>query len=86
MSTKHLLCCVVLIGVQLNTVSAQSVRWEVADGGNGHWYEVIQGLIDAIFGGIQRVINWPDAYFIAQVHGGSLVTMTSSDEIESSTL
>ncbi|QEG35958.1 lectin-like protein [Bythopirellula goksoeyrii] len=82
MDTRLLFCFAVLTGVQHGEVRAEHVRWEIADGGNGHWYEVFQGPTDSYFNGVQRVINWPEAQLNAQAQGGYLATVTSSEENE----
>jgi hypothetical protein len=47
------------------------VLWTLAEGGNGHFYEVVSSP-----GGI----NWPDAESYAEAHGGYLATITSARE------
>lgn len=59
-------------------VSAESVRWEVGDGGNGHWYEVFTG--PEIQPGVPRFISWTDANLDAQARGGYLATIMSGAE------
>ena len=70
MNTCRLLCCVALAVVHLGVATAQPVRWEVDNGGNGHFYEVFQGPADSFFGGIQHVITWSNAFAQAQARGG----------------
>jgi hypothetical protein len=47
-----------------------AVEWRVADGGNGHWYELV----------LSGPITWPDARAACEVRGGHLVTPTSAAE------
>lgn len=49
--------------------SANAIRWEVADGGNGHWYELVQ--VDTTI---------PDAIVEAAARGGYLATFTEPGE------
>jgi hypothetical protein len=58
------------------------VRWEVADGGNGHWYEIFKGPANSIFNGVSGVITWSDAQQSAQAQGGYLATITTTEENE----
>jgi hypothetical protein len=48
-----------------------AVEWRLADGGNGHFYQVV-----AVDGGV----NWPEANKRALAAGGHLVTITSEAE------
>ena len=50
---------------------AQLVEWPVAEGGNGHFYEVVQRV-----GGI----TWGNANLAATNRGGYLATITSAEE------
>ena len=50
---------------------AQLVEWPVAQGGNGHFYEVVQRV-----GGI----TWGNANLAATNQGGYLATITSAEE------
>src|SRR5687768_404607 len=50
---------------------SQLVQWGVAEGGNGHFYEVV-----AAPGGI----TWGNAGFSATDRGGYLATITSAEE------
>lgn len=61
-----------LLFISLNAV-ADWVQWEVDDGGNGHFYEVI-----VVPGGI----TWPDANLAAlrRNHNSHLATITSEEE------
>ena len=60
--------------------SAELVRWEAADGGNGHWYEVLTGPMSTL--GVPSFISWTDASFDAEARGGYLATITSAAENE----
>jgi hypothetical protein len=53
-------------------LSAAPVRWEISDGGNGHWYEAVS----------DPDINWTDATqaTLARGDGWHLVTITSGAE------
>jgi hypothetical protein len=50
--------------------SAQPVQWRVEDGGNGHWYELIQGF------------TWHDSKTAAESKEGELASPTSVGENE----
>jgi hypothetical protein len=47
------------------------VQWTIAEGGNGHWYEVILGSY-----------TWQEASDSATSVGGHLATLTSAEENE----
>jgi hypothetical protein len=49
---------------------ADAVEWRVADGGNGHWYEVRDW----------GATGWANARFLAESVGGHLATLTTSAE------
>jgi MYXO-CTERM domain-containing protein len=53
----------------ISAANATPVEWSVADGGNGHWYELNKTLL-----------NWNDAETAAESQGGYLATITSSAE------
>ena len=57
------------LGMQfLNTgAHANPIRWEMADGGNGHLYEVIQDRL-----------TWTEANAAARSRGGYLATLTTT--------
>ncbi len=46
-------------------------QWKTVDGGNGHWYQVVQ---------VSAGINWSDADAVAKAEGGYLATITSAEE------
>jgi hypothetical protein len=58
--------------------SAARVRWEVAAGGNGHWYEALTG--PEIEPGVPSFITWTSAQLDAVARGGYLATITSAAE------
>ena len=64
---------VILASTQLGAM-ASPIRWEVSDGGNGHWYE---GIVVGTEG-----ISWFDAQADAVVLGGYLACITSAEENE----
>lgn len=80
MDRQLLMSLIVLIVWTCGTVEAQPVRWEVADGGNGHWYEARLGPL--LSNGVPSVIIWDDAYLNAEAAGGYLATITSPAENE----
>ena len=49
--------------------SSAATQWNVANGGNGHWYEVVDGTL-----------KWSDAKGTAEQSGGYLATLTSDGE------
>ena len=56
--------------------SAVPIQWTVAEGGNGHWYDVVgEG-----FSGITEGFYWNDARADAEARGGYLATPTSASE------
>lgn len=56
----------------------QPVRWDVGDGGNGHWYEVLTGPL--LSNGVPSVVTWSDANLSAESRGGYLATISSPAE------
>ena len=57
--------------VSMSALAGDAVQWRVADGGNGHWYQMfvpVQGL------------TWNAAASIATARGGHLATLTSIAE------
>ena len=54
-------------------VADARVEWKVADGGNGHWYQVVPA---------EDGITWHDANARANSLGGYLATITSREENE----
>ena len=64
--------CAVAAGLSVASVaSAAPVQWAVADGGNGHWYEVVVA---------EGGISWSIAKTAAEEAGGYLAVVTSSAE------
>ena len=61
-----------VIAFASSTVFAQStaVQWRVADGGNGHWYELVY----------EGHPSWTQAMLLAEQRGGHLATLTSQSE------
>ena len=61
-----------LSAITTSAAVAAPVQWTVADGGNGHWYEVIAA----------PAISWNEANAVAQASGGiwHLATITSQAE------
>ncbi|MBC8310607.1 MAG: hypothetical protein ISR75_06870 [Phycisphaerales bacterium] len=49
---------------------AGAVQWSIEEGGNGHWYATV----------LTESLCWSDAKIAAEVLGGYLVTITSSNE------
>ena len=64
-----LLLAVLIAPMQVSWASP--VQWEVSEGGNGHWYEVIY---------VPTGTTWMDAYDGAEARGGYLATITSEQE------
>ena len=60
----------VVVAVLASTISAASVEWPKAVGGNGHFYEAV-----AVPG-----ITWTEAQLAAEAKGGYLATITSPEE------
>jgi hypothetical protein len=52
-------------------LAGDAVQWRVADGGNGHWYQVSV---------IPAGTTWDQARDLAAAHGGHLATITSAGE------
>jgi hypothetical protein len=64
-----------LLGVALavTSVHASPVQWTVENGGNGHWYDVVDpGVVDGV--------TWDWSYADAVQKGGYLATLTSQNE------
>src|SRR3954462_10897118 len=62
---------VLLALLQCQTAWSQLVQWPVAEGGNGHFYEVVSAAAG---------ISWGNASLAATDRGGYLATITSADE------
>jgi hypothetical protein len=54
-----------------NAIVAALLQWKIEDGGNGHFYELVN-----VSGGI----TWNDAMASAELRGGYLATITSQSE------
>jgi hypothetical protein len=72
MSKKEIFL-IVLLSYFAGNLYAVPVQWSVADGGNGHYYEVVS---------VPESIIWSDAKIAAEASGGYLATITSSQENE----
>jgi hypothetical protein len=48
-----------------------AIEWKVEEGGNGHWYELIED---------QVITSWPQAKTFAEARGGNLATVLSVAE------
>jgi len=59
--------------VSISALAGDAVQWRVADGGNGHWYSRIVSPL---------VVTWPQARNQAEIVGGHLPTISSSNENE----
>ena len=68
----HLLVCTALSS---HVWSEDAVQWRVEDGGNGHWYELVNHEISH-----GAWIGWEASHVHAQSRGGHLVTITSDVE------
>ena len=80
MKSTRITCILACIALIHSHASAERVRWEVAEGGNGHWYEALTG--PERFPGLPRPISWTDADLDARARGGYLATITSEAENE----
>jgi hypothetical protein len=61
----------VVLGLAVGTVQADPVQWEVADGGNGHWYEAVYS---------KAHLSWHEASDLATERGGYLATPVTEEE------
>ncbi len=66
------LACAAIAWQITNYTQADPVQWEIAEGGNGHFYEVV----------LSGPISWPEADSEAKDRGGYLATLTSLAENE----
>ena len=76
-STARILIIIFLLTVPTPHLYGELVRWEIAEGGNGHWYGAFQETND--FGAPLR-LTWEQAKVAAQARGGHLATLTSAAE------
>ena len=67
-------------GRTISQANGPRVRWEVADGGNGHSYQVITS--EELLSGPRRSMSWTQANVDAQARGGYLATLKSVRENE----
>ena len=58
------------LGMSLSLFAAGPVQWPAAQGGNGHWYQLVT----------TPFLFWPDARAQAAAMGGYLATVTSASE------
>ncbi|MEI7877664.1 MAG: hypothetical protein WCI96_07015, partial [Planctomycetota bacterium] len=56
--------------VAMGAGAQNAVEWRVADGGNGHWYELVY----------EGHPSWTQAMLLAEQRGGHLATLTSQSE------
>ena len=63
-------------------VSAVPIQWTVAEGGNGHWYDIIRTGGDGSESGVPNGLysSWDDARLDAISREGYLATFTSPEE------
>jgi hypothetical protein len=67
---KRLMASGAAAAVASGASGQDAVQWRVQDGGNGHWYKVVQ-----------QARLWSDAKVAAEAIGGYLATTTSSSEL-----
>jgi len=67
---RNILAAALFLAMASTSLAAPD-EWKVADGGNGHWYQVVQAP-----GGV----SWFDADTAAKAEGGHLATITSAEE------
>jgi hypothetical protein len=70
-SAKSLLVFGLVVLVECQRAGAQLIEWPVAQGGNGHFYEVVAAPAG---------ITWANATLGATNRGGYLATITSAEE------
>ena len=63
--------CLLLALLNPHQASSQLAQWPLAQGGNGHFYEIIAA---------PSGITWPNANLAATDRGGYLATITSAEE------
>ncbi len=61
----------IVLGLVAGTVQADPVQWQVADGGNGHWYEYFEPA---------NGITWDESRLAAESLGWYLVCFTTLNE------
>lgn len=62
----------VSLAIAASANAQNAVQWRVEDGGNGHWYELVN----------HNQLCWSDARAACEARGGYLVTLNSSAENE----
>ena len=67
---RNICTSIVAMFVLAGTVHAQPVQWTVAEGGNGHWYQIVDGTGD----------SWNSHRESALSQGGDLACITSEGE------
>ena len=67
----RLFLSLIIVTVIASLLHAETVKWQIADGGNGHIYEVVS---------VPEGIVWTDAKDLAEPTGGYLATITSQEE------
>jgi hypothetical protein len=67
---RYICASIVATLVLAGTVHAQPVQWTVAEGGNGHWYQIVDGTGD----------SWNSHRESALSQGGDLACITSEGE------
>jgi hypothetical protein len=68
--TTRGLAVVSSLALSSSALAQDAVQWRVEDGGNGHWYRLVQS----------GQISWASARDACQSEGGHLVTSTSAQE------
>lgn len=68
---KNVISAAIIILSIASCAISTPVEWQITDGGNGHFYDVINLGYD---------INWGQAKTDAELHGGYLASITSNDE------
>jgi hypothetical protein len=71
--STSLLAIVLVGGCLVSAAAAEKVEWKKADGGNGHFYEVVA---------VPEGISFVDAQLAAEKKGGHLATILSKEENE----
>ena len=61
---------VAALGIASGAHAQQAVQWKVADGGNGHWYQLAG----------EAFLTQPEAAAFAANRGGAMISITSTDE------
>jgi len=72
---KSLLTLIALSAWAMSLATAEPVQWSVAEGGNGHYYDIIQGGVSG-FGAAQELANAMSYFGLS----GHLATITNQSE------